>query len=51
MFPKMYPVSLQYLMYRKIPIKDYVILYIVDGNKIILTHIIHQKSKLLNNQD
>lgn len=50
-FPKMYPILIQNPKYRKFIVKKYIVLYEISENKIILTHIIHEKSKFFNNQD
>lgn len=50
-FPKMYPKLSEKSIYRKIIIKKYIILYFIINNTIYINDIIHQKSKILNNQD
>ena len=50
-FPEMYPRLLHKPIYRKILIKNYILLYMINNDEIILSRIIHQKSKYLNNQD
>lgn len=50
-FPEMYPKLLQKPIYRKVLIKNYILLYMVNNDEIILSKIIHQKSKYFNNQD
>lgn len=50
-FPEMYPILIQNPKYRKFIVKKYIVLYEISENKIILTHIFHEKSNFFNNQD
>ena len=51
LFPRMYPVLLKDNNMRKIVLRKYIIVYLINNNGILIDNIIHQKSKYLNNQD
>lgn len=51
MFLKAYPNLNNNYNLRKIPIDKYIVLYSIERNNVLVNDIIHQKSKLLNNQD
>ncbi len=49
-FPRMYPKYKGKDEIRKFKVKKYIVLYKIENNIIYIIDIIHQKSKLLNNQ-